>query len=294
MNEDRTETVGFIGLGNMGKPMASHLARTVALLRVYDIDSGVAAAFAHDVACAVAAEHAAGVAAGASTVILMVPNSDAVESLTDGGLLDALEPGAVLVDMGSSEPLRTRALAERAAERGASLVDAPVSGGVSGARNATLTVMVGGADAAVAAVRPLLETMGKQVHHVGPPGAGHALKALNNYLSATHLLATSEAVLIGEQFGLDADVMLDVINKSSGRSASSENKWPNFILPGTYDSGFGLRLMVKDLRIAVGLAEQLGESARLGEAVVTLWGQAGEALPAAADHTEIARWLRDR
>jgi 3-hydroxyisobutyrate dehydrogenase len=119
------------------------------------------------------------------------------------------------------------------------------------------------------------------------------VKALNNLMSATHLLVTSEAILAGERFGLDPATMLAIFNASSGRSGSTENKWPNFILPGTYTSGFGLRLMLKDMRIAVGLSEQLGMPSRLGAEAVALWADAAEALPPGADHTEIARWLRD-
>ena len=127
--------------------------------------------------------------------------------------------------------------------------------------------------------------------HVGDVGAGHAVKALNNLLSATHLLVTSEAMAAAAAFGLDVPVVLDAINTSSGRSGSTENKWPNFIVPGTFDSGFALRLMLKDMRIALGLAESAGTESRLSAAAVELWAQAADDLPADADHTEIARWL---
>jgi 3-hydroxyisobutyrate dehydrogenase len=210
----------------------------------------------------------------------------------DGGLLDALRDGALLVDMSSSEPLRTRALARRVAERGVTLVDAPVSGGVSGARAGTLTIMVGGPVDAATALTPLLSLLGR-VRHVGDVGAGHALKALNNLMSAAHLLASSEAILAGERFGLDPTVMLDVVNGSSGRSGSTQTKWPNFIVPRTYNSGFSAGLMVKDIRIALGLAEATGVPSALTERTVELWGAAVDELGPDADHTEIARWLRE-
>jgi 3-hydroxyisobutyrate dehydrogenase len=193
--------------------------------------------------------------------------------------------------MSSSEPLRTRALAERVAERGVTLVDAPVSGGVSGARAATLTIMVGGPDEAVATLTPLLALMGR-VRHVGGVGSGHALKALNNLMSAAHLLASSEAILAGERFGLDPAVMLEAVNGSSGRSGSTENKWPNYVLPETFDSGFTAGLMVKDIRIALGLAEATGAPSALAARTVELWTRAVDQLGPAADHTEIVRWLR--
>ena len=164
--------------------------------------------------------------------------------------------------MGSSEPLRTRELAQRAAARGVELIDAPVSGGVRGALAGSLTIMVGGDPAPVARCRPLLETLGRAVLHVGPVGAGHALKALNNLLSATHLLASCEALAIGRRFGLDPQVMLDAINVSTGRCASTERKLPDFVLTGSYDSGFALALMVKDVGIAVALGEGSGSSRR--------------------------------
>jgi 3-hydroxyisobutyrate dehydrogenase len=153
--------------------------------------------------------------------------------------------------------------------------------------------MVGGSEQNVSRVWPVLERLGKPVH-AGPIASGHAIKALNNLLSATHLWITSEAMVAGERFGLNPDVMLAIFNGSSGRSGSTENKWPNFILPGTYDSGFGLRLMLKDMKIAVQLAEQADAPSQLGTDAVALWQQAADELEPTADHTEIARWIASR
>jgi 3-hydroxyisobutyrate dehydrogenase len=280
--------VGFVGLGRMGDPMVRRVAAGGVAVRGYDAAAGATDGLAGVVT---AVDSAADAAAGAPVVILMLPDSDVVEKVVDGGLLDALGDGALLVDMSSSEPLRTRALARRVAERGVTLVDAPVSGGVSGARAGTLTIMVGGPADAAATLTPLLSLMGR-VRHVGDVGAGHALKALNNLMSAAHLLASSEAILAGERFGLDPAVMLDAVNGSSGRSGSTENKWPNYVLPETYDSGFTAGLMVKDIRIALGLAEATGAPSQLAARTVELWGRAVEQLGPGADHTEIVRWLR--
>ncbi len=226
----------------------------------------------------------------ADVVVLMLPNSDVVEAvLVEAGALDALAPGKVVVDMGSSEPMRTRRLAAVAIGKGIAVIDAPVSGGVRAATAGTLTIMVGGDATTVARVRPILDELGSRVVHVGDAGAGHAVKALNNLMSATHLLATSEAMRTAEAFGLDLAVVLDVVNTSSGRSGSTENKWPNFVFPGTYDSGFALDLMVKDMAIAVALADAAGVDATLGRRALELWRDAAAALPAGADHTEIAR-----
>jgi 3-hydroxyisobutyrate dehydrogenase len=279
--------VGFVGLGRMGTPMVRRLAAAGIAVRGHDTVPRPELA---DVVTLVG--EASEVADGAPVVILMLPDSAAVDAVVHGaGLLDALAPGAVLVDMGSSEPLRTRALADEVAARGATLVDAPVSGGVSGATAGTMTIMVGGPDDAVAGLEPLLAALGR-VRPVGPVGAGHALKALNNLMSAAHLLASSEALLAGQRFGLDPAVMLDAVNGSSGRSGSTQTKWPDFVLPETYDSGFALALMVKDIRIALGLIRATEVPSGHAARTVELWAEAAAALGPGADHTEVVRWLR--
>ncbi|GAA4174056.1 NAD(P)-dependent oxidoreductase [Gryllotalpicola koreensis] len=289
---DAISTIGFVGLGNMGTPMVARLVEAGFHVQAFDVSSDARArAASHGAA---AADSLAGAAVGADAVILMLPNSDIVESVADASdFTAALAPGAVIVDMSSSEPLRTRALAGRLGAIGHPLVDAPVSGGVKGAVGGSLTVMVGGDDGPVARVEPVLGVFGRSVR-AGGIGAGHAVKALNNLLSATHLWITGEAIAAGERFGLDPEVMISIFNGSSGRSGSTENKWPNFVLSGSYASGFGLRLMLKDMRIAVGLAAAAGAPSRLGEAAVELWGEAADGLDPAADHTEIARWIEAR
>lgn len=284
--------VGFIGLGNMGSRMARRLAAAGCLVRGYDLSADARAAL-KDAGVQEAAS-AAGAASGADATILMLPDSDAVEQvLTDPAVLGALARDSIVADMSSSEPERTRSIARALAGRGVRMVDAPVSGGVQRAASGELAIMAGGAKDDLARIEPLLAVLGT-VYHAGPVGAGHAVKALNNLMSATHLLVTSEAILAGQRFGLDTDVMLAIFNASSGRSGSTENKWPNFIVPETYDSGFGLRLMLKDMRIATRLAEQMSSPAALGTRAAELWSQAAAELPASADHTEIARWLRRR
>ncbi|WP_200834365.1 NAD(P)-dependent oxidoreductase [Amycolatopsis alkalitolerans] len=281
--------LGFVGLGNMGAPMARRLTEAGYTVRGFDTDPA-----AREHAGATTVDTLTAVAEGAEAILLMLPNSDVVEHvLYKGGLLEAAKPGTVLVDMGSSRPHSTKAVADWSASRGVPMVDAPVSGGVTGAEAGTLTIMAGGAAEHVERVRPPLERLGATVSHVGGAGAGHALKALNNLMSATHLLVSSEALLAGQEFGLDPRVMLEVVNGSSGRSGSTQTKWPKFVLPGTFDSGFGLRLMLKDMRIAVDLARETGWPSALGESAVELWAKAAEELPAGADHTEIVRWLEN-
>ena len=285
-------TIGFAGLGHMGTPMAGRLAAAGHRLRVFDIAAAARARLRGLDGVAVVSQ-VAEIADGADVVILMLPDSAIVaQVLLADGLLEHVASSAVVVDMSSSVPARTRELARTAAERGVTLVDAPVSGGVAGAQSGSLTIMVGGPVDVLDRLRPVLEVLGSHVVHAGEfVGAGHAIKALNNLMSAAHLLASSEALLAGRQFGLDPDVMLSIVNSSSGRSGSTQVKWPKFILPQAYDSGFGLRLMLKDMRIALQLEQEVGVPAPIGQAAVAAWAAAAEDLPAAADHTEIARWL---
>ncbi len=285
--------IGFVGLGNMGEPMVRRLAAAGHLVRGYDVAAHARDRLA-DTAGVTLVNSPADVADDADIVIVMLPDSAVVEQvLLADGLLDRVRPPALVVDMSSSEPARTRALAERAADRGVTLIDAPVSGGVVGARAGSLTIMAGGPPEVLTLLRPVLGVLGSKIVHAGPvPGAGHAIKALNNLMSAAHLLASSEAILAGQAFGLDPAVMLDIVNGSSGRSGSTETKWPRYILPATFDSGFSLAFMVKDMKIALQLAEDAGTPAPLSRAAVAAWIRAADELPPGADHTEIARWLR--
>jgi 3-hydroxyisobutyrate dehydrogenase len=233
-------------------------------------------------------------AVGIDILVLMLPDSNAVEAvLTNQVLLSTLSSNVVVVDMSSSEPLRTRRLANLLIEQGVHMVDAPVSGGVSGATSGKLTVMAGGDIGVVGTLSPFLETFGR-VMYAGPVGSGHAIKALNNLLSATHLLITSEAMAAGERFGLDPELMLAIFNESSGRSGSTQNKWPNFVSTGSFDSGFGIGLMLKDMKIAIDLAAQGDVPCELGRESVTVWSEAVDQLGPQADHTEIARWLYNK
>jgi len=193
--------------------------------------------------------------------------------------------------MGSSDPTQTRELAAEATARGFGYVDAPVSWAVVGAEAGTLTIMFGGTAEELARCEPFLAALGRKIVHAGPVGAGHALKALNNLLSATNFLITLEAVAAGARFGLDPKVMVDAINDSTGRSWATEHKVPQFVEPRSFTSGFAMRLMVKDIQTARALAHATSSPFALGDASVALWEQAAEALPDEADHTEIALWL---
>lgn len=286
---DSPGPVGFVGLGMMGLPMSARLAAAGFRVLGHDPDPGAADRAADRGVHAVAS--VADVVRGAQTVILMLPTSAVVEAVVTELL--AVPPSErrcrALVDMSSSEPTATVALAARLADEGIALVDAPVSGGVVGAESGRLTIMVGGDAALVAQVRPLLEGLGTAVTHVGSVGSGHALKALNNLMSAAHLLVTDEAMVTATRFGIDPELALAVVNQSSGRSGSTDLKLPRYVVTGTFDSGFSAALLEKDVRIATSLAAQLGVEATLSEAVLARWSQLRGQLSDHADHTEIVK-----
>lgn len=286
----------FVGLGAMGAPMASRLARAGHRVRLCDADDGRAGALARDLGVTFL-PHAelTGAPEDVATVVLMLPETPAVEGVLEGaGLLAALAPGSTVVDMGSSTPGSTVRLAAAAGALGISFIDAPVSGGVARAVTGELAIMVGAEPEAFAAVRPLLEHLGAAVTHVGAPGAGHAMKALNNLLSAIGLAAASEVLAVGRNFGLDPQVMLDVLNSSSGRNQATEVKMARFVLSRAFDSGFALRLMVKDLRTALDLAHETATPVPLGASCLEEWTAAARSLPADADHTAIAAYVEAR
>ena len=282
--------VALVGLGRMGVPMALRLLAAGYDVRGYDVSEGARRAF-EDASGRDATETVVEAVAGADVLLLMLPDSTSVHDVLAAGVVEVLPRGGIVLDMGSSDPVRTRAHAEEVERHGHSLVDAPVSGGVVGAESGTLTIMVGGDPDAVARCLPLLECLGSSIVPAGGVGAGHALKALNNLLSATHLLASVEVLRAGQRFGLDPETMVAAINTSSGRSFSTEHKLPRFVLTGTYDTGFSLGLMNKDVQTALGVTGATHTPAHLAQAVAALWDEAAAELGPAADHTEIARWV---
>lgn len=234
------------------------------------------------------------IAESCNTVILMLPNSAIVRQvcLGEGGLAVHLREGAVIIDMSSSDPIETRSLGKELAGRGIILLDAPVSGGLRKAVTGTLAIMLGGDDAAAMdAAEPILQSMGR-VFRAGPLAAGHATKALNNYVSAAGLVAACEAVIMARDFGLDPERMTEIINASTGRNNSTENKIVQFVLSGQFrDAGFALNLMSKDVGLAAHLAKKSGRPMPGVEAVSAIWTEADRALGPGADHTEIFRYL---
>ena len=280
--------LAFVGLGQMGGPMVRRLRRTRYLVTAHDHSAQARHRFADETWLSVT--DSASALTGSDVVVTMLPDSDAVENvLVASSLYKKLRPGATVIDMSSSDPKRTRELASMLNRRGVAFLDAPVSGGVEGAVMGTLSVMVGGAKADVLTWHPLLERFGTRIVHVGQVGAGHTAKALNNLLSATALLITGEALLVASRFGLDPGVLLGAFNGSSGRNSATERKFPEFILTGTFSSGFSAALMGKDIAIAMSLAHETGTPSPLAEEVASYWSRLSERLEPGADHTEIVR-----
>ncbi len=264
----------------MGVPMAGHLASAGHPLQTYDKRGGTHASARH------AAE-------GADVLITMLPDGDVVREVVLE-TLPALKKGALVIDMSSSDPLGTQALGQALAENEIGMVDAPVSGAVRGARDATLAIMCGGAPADFARARPLLQKLGRDIFHVGPLGAGHAAKALNNYLGAAGTLAGFEALLMAQSLGLDPKPVLDAINASTGRNWTTERKIPQQVLTGAFGSGFKLALMAKDVAIAAQLAKELAVDTPYLRETLKHWRAAAKAMPRDADHTEIYKFQKKR
>ncbi|GAA2178648.1 NAD(P)-dependent oxidoreductase [Leucobacter tardus] len=270
----------------MGAPMAQHIARRFPTA-VNDISADNIAAVVADGSAAPL--HDLERIDDFETVILMLPTSAHVEGiLLENGLLERLPKGALVIDMGSSVPASTQAIAERAAARGIDYVDAPVSGGITKAASGELAILVGGGSAAIERARPYLDTLGSAVVVVGGSGAGHAAKAINNLVSATNIAVATEAVLRGRAAGIAPDRMVEVLNSSTGMSQASQVKFPNHILTGTYASNFAYDLMLKDLGIAMGIS--VPDSATpLTRSAYTLLSEGRTHLGEHPDHTEIAR-----
>jgi 3-hydroxyisobutyrate dehydrogenase len=202
-----------------------------------------------------------------------------------------LKPGSIIMEMSSSAPLGTRKLGEELIAAGYGFIDAPVSGGVKRAADGTLAIMVGGDPAIIDRVDPVLAAMGRSIFRTGGLGSGHAMKALNNYVSAAGLVAAVEALRVGQKFGLDPTLMADILNVSSGKNNTTELKLKQYIISQTFNAGFPLRLMAKDVRTADELAHDLGISTPLADLCAKLWDDAAAGLAEAADHTEIMRYM---
>lgn len=279
--------VGVIGLGNMGLGMAATLVRKGFAVIGHDISE----ARRDDVeAAGIRSLPLIDVLQCADVLVVSLPFARDVEAvvLMEGGLLARGDRKVVVIDTSTSDPGTSRRLAAHLAAAGHGLLDAPVSGGPSGAAGGTLTMMIGGAGDDITLARPVLDAMAARVIHVGPSGAGNIAKLVNNLLVAAHLVTTGEAMRLSEAAGLSAEDALKVVNTATGRSAVSEAMYPRWILPGTFDSGFSAGLMRKDVRLALDLAAETGSELDLSAHVGRIWDTTRDRIPDSVDFTRMA------
>lgn len=288
------KNIGFIGIGNMGAPMAGQLARKGFSLTVFDAHAPNAEAFASEHGARVA-RTAAEVGEAADAVIFMLPDDRVVRHvLFSGGLAARMAPGAVAIDMGTSAPAATRATGEELGALGIKYLDAPVMGGVVFAKDATLDIMVAGDRTLIERCRPLFAAMSRQLWLCGELGSAHVLKAMTNYINACALINTLEAMVISAKFGLDSKVMAEAIDAMcNGRQHPIVKKIMPHVLTRKYGTGMAMQLIAKDVKIAVDAAHSVGAAVPLGELTAQLWRAASEKLGGSRDHSEIVRYWED-
>src|SRR5215213_9125134 len=287
------QTVGFVGVGNMGWPMAACLVKAGFTVNVNDSRREVANNFVQQVGGS-APDTLRQLAQASDVIVTMLSTSVIVERVLaagDDNLFSGMKPGTIIIEMSSGVPSVTQRLAEQVAALGGILIDAPVSGGVPRARTGQLAIMVGGDSATIDQAMPVLSAMGTSVLKTGAVGSGQAMKALNNLVSTGGFLIGIEALLIGQRFGLDPGVMTDVLNAATGMNNSTQNKFRQFVLSRKFNAGFIMGLLAKDLSIALQTARETGTAAPLSALVREMIVSAETMFGGAADHTEMAKWL---
>jgi 3-hydroxyisobutyrate dehydrogenase len=291
-------TIGFIGLGNMGLPMAQNLVKAGHVVQGFDVSKAQADALAASGGSAAASVKAA--ASGVDTVITMLPAGTHVREvyLGESGVLSVVRTGTLLIDSSTIDVETARAVAAAAADKGLPMLDAPVSGGTGGAQAGTLTFMCGGSDDAFSRAKPLLEKMGKTIVHAGGAGNGQAAKICNNMVLGVSMIAVSEAFVLAEKLGLDAQKLFDISSKSSGQCWSLTTYCP---VPGPvptspanrdYKAGFTAAMMLKDLKLAQQAAEASGAQTPLGADAAEIYGQFVEAGEGQRDFSGVIRFIR--
>ncbi|HLF12135.1 MAG TPA: NAD(P)-dependent oxidoreductase [Gammaproteobacteria bacterium] len=285
--------IGFVGLGVMGTPMAGHLAQAGHALTVLDLDPGKANRLAAAHSGVRVAATPREVAENSEVVITMLPSGEYVRDVAVGkaGLIEGFKGGELLIDTSSCEPWLTVETAKKLAAKGVAMVDAATSGAEFGAQAATLVFMVGGEPKAIERASAVLNIMGKHVFHLGPIGAGHAMKSINNTITAMTLTATAEGLVLGKKLGLDPNVMTDVLNVSTGMSWITQTHIKQRITNRAFDDPFKLELMVKDIRIAMQLAEREGTNVPLWERGQQIWKSADEMAGSGASVSELVRYV---
>ncbi len=291
-------TIGFIGLGNMGGPMAANLIKAGHVVKGFDVSAEAGTAF--ESVGGTFAGSASAAAEGAEVVVTMLPAGTHVAAVyTDaGGLVDTAAPGSLLIDCSTIDVATARSVAATAQNRGLSMVDAPVSGGVTGAAAGTLTFMVGGTDEAFARAKPFLDIMGKTIVHAGAAGAGQAAKICNNMVLGISMIAVSEAFNLADALGLDRQKLFDISSTASGQCWSLTTYCP---VPGPvptspanrdYAPGFTAAMMLKDLKLAAGAAQSVETATPMGEQAAALYQAFVDTGSSETDFSGIIRYLR--
>ena len=280
----------------MGMPMIRNLLQANLSVTGFDLNPLVADELKSEIHFEMATS-AIALTKKCDVIILMLPDSNIVDRLLwegEDALSKAMNSKQTIIDMSSSDPVRSRANFDRLAQLGISFIDAPVSGGVRRAKDGSLSIMIGGLTPAVESVQPIFKAMGKTLVHVGAAGAGHAVKALNNYVSASGLLAVCEALVAAEKFGIDPHLVNQVFNVSTGKNNTTDVKVENFMLSGTFNSGFSLALMRKDLQTALDFISRMETPKNFADACTQTWTQAEKSLDKGADHTAMYAFIQKK
>ena len=288
------QRVGFIGLGNMGGPMAGHLAHAGFEMTVADISPGVASKFVARNGGKVA-KSLSSLGRAVEAVITMLPTGLIVRDVLVGGVLENLAPGSIVIDMSTSNPFDTRVTAEKTEAHGVSMIDCAVAGGVVFAQDATLSITAGGDADVLSRCRPLLDTMANEVIHCGGIGAGHAMKVLNNFINANALITAFEALSLGKRFGLETETMLKAMTAATtGRNNPIDKKVRPLVADSNFTTGMALAFLAKDVHIAAEMAENLESFAPIAKQCADHWAAAADRFGPTHDQIEVARlWLKD-
>ncbi len=287
-----TDTLGFIGLGRMGGPMAARLLHAGYPLSVFDTNPGAVQSLV--ARGATAGADAADVASRAKIVLLCLPTPAVVRAvaLDDHGIAQGSRV-RIVIDLSTTGPAMARVVAAGLESHGVMLADAPVTGGLAGATAGTLTIMVSCPQDIFREVEPVLAALGRVVYTGASPGLAQTAKLANNLLSAAALAASAEALALGVKAGLDPRVLLDIINAGSGRNSATEDKFPRAILPGTFDFGMDTGLFLKDVRLCLDEAGSLGVPAVVGSAVEQMFTIAAARFGPAADFTSVVKVVEE-
>lgn len=288
--------VAFIGVGNMGKPMAANIAKAGHELSLFDANVGLASQVASEIGATPLLDISN--VGEAQIIVTMLPDARAVRDVATGpgGISSVAKAGTIVVDMSSSQPLITRETGAALAARRITLIDAPVSGGTERAIKGTLTIMIGSDDpAALKRALPILKCMGNTFFEVGGLGTGHAAKALNNVVGASNYAVLAEAMIVAKHYGIEPQKLIDIVNTSTGQSFVSTVVMKQFVLPQTYNTGFKVGLISKDATIAAELSTQLSCDTPFIQLTDKRWVEARDALGAGEDHSRaILAWQQQK